>query len=85
MSPVSPAGLPAGTAVLTIPIAHGLLTDPAFFQKSSGLITTPSVSLFLSFLLQVKQMVLQITRRAGVGGEIIVKENIICTDKISEK
>lgn len=36
------------------PLVHDILTASAFVQKSSGLITALSLSLFTSFLLQVK-------------------------------
>jgi len=49
------------------------------------LIIALNLSLFLSFLLQVKQMVLQITHQVGARGEMVVKENIIHTDKDSEQ
>lgn len=65
------------------PLVHYILTAPAFVQKSSGLITALSLSLFISFLLQVKQMVLQITHQEGAGEEMVEKENIIGTDKDS--
>lgn len=83
---VSPAGLHVSAAVLTSLIAHDILTDPAFFQKNLGSTTALSLSLFPSFLLQVKQMVPQVTHWAGAGGEkMVVKENIIHTDKYLNK